>query len=400
MQQTVRSVTLAYSQLPKAHRFLLGALTVITLAIVAWRPHQHTTQKDREVPLVSSATPHETAPLDSEPLDQPMVEALPQDELDQKIGTGMEEYIISSGDTLSSILTQYGIDMSEISLLSKRNKALRNLKIGQQLSWTVNEQGELQTLTWNVSRREVRVYQRQGDDFVEQKQIKEGEWKESVVTGVVNGSFVNSARDAGLSNSEIQAVSRALQWQLDFRKLQKGDRFIALFSREFLDGKSEQSELVGVRLNSNGKDYYAIQADDGKFYDLQGSGLARGFMRLPTLKKFRVTSNFNPHRLNPVTRVVAAHNGVDFGMPVGTPVLAVGDGEVIVAKRDGAAGIHVAIRHGRQYTTRYMHLNKLLVKPGQKVKRGDRIALSGNTGRSTGPHLHFEFLINQRPVNP
>ncbi len=93
--------------------------------------------------------------------------------------------------------------------------------------------------------------------------------------------------------------------------------------------------------------------------------------------------NFNPRRLNPVTGRVAPHKGVDFAMPQGTPVLSVGDGEVVVAKRSGAAGYYVAVRHGRTYTTRYMHLRKLLVKPGQKVKRGDRIALSGNTGRST-----------------
>ena len=87
-------------------------------------------------------------------------------------------------------------------------------------------------------------------------------------------------------------------------------------------------------------------------------------------------------------------------MPVGTPVLAVGDGEVVVAKYSGAAGNFVAIRHGRQFTTRYMHMRKLLVKPGQKVKRGDKVGLSGNTGRSTGPHLHFEVWNGQQAVNP
>ena len=123
-------------------------------------------------------------------------------------------------------------------------------------------------------------------------------------------------------------------------------------------------------------------------------------MRFPTVKQFRVSSQFNPRRINPVTGRLAAHKGVDFAMPVGTPVLATGDGEVIVAKYSGAAGNFIAIRHGSQYTTRYMHLRQLLVKPGQRVKRGDRIALSGNTGRSTGPHLHYELWINQQAVNP
>jgi len=91
---------------------------------------------------------------------------------------------------------------------------------------------------------------------------------------------------------------------------------------------------------------------------------------------------------------------VDFAMPEGTPILAVGDGEVVISKNGSETGNYVAIRHGRQYMTRYMHLKKSLVKPGQQIKRGDRIALSGNTGRSTGPHLHYEMWINQQAVNP
>jgi murein DD-endopeptidase len=277
---------------------------------------------------------------------------------------------------------------------------LRNLKVGQQLSWTVNDDGELQRVVWEKSRRETYTYDRSGSGFKASLETLKGEWQDSVLKGRLDGSFVASAKAAGLSSGEISAVVKALQWQLDFKKLRKGDEFAVLMSREVLDGKSEQSHLQGVRMRSSGKDYYAIRAEDGKFYDRNGSGLARGFLRFPTIKQFRVSSNFNPRRLNPVTGRIAPHRGVDFAVPVGTPVLAVGDGEVMVAKNGGAAGNYIAIRHGRQYMTRYMHLRKILVKPGQKIKRGDRIALSGNTGRSTGPHLHFEMWINQLAVNP
>ncbi|HBX1137038.1 TPA: murein DD-endopeptidase MepM [Salmonella enterica] len=406
MQQIARSVALAFNNLPRPHRVMLGSLTVLTLAVAVWRPYVY---HPESAPIVKTIELEKSEirsllPEASEPIDQAAQEdeAIPQDELDDKTAgeVGVHEYVVSTGDTLSSILNQYGIDMSDISRLAASDKELRNLKIGQQLSWTLTADGDLQRLTWEVSRRETRTYDRTANGFKMSSEMQQGDWVNSLLKGTVGGSFVASAKEAGLTSSEISAVIKAMQWQMDFRKLKKGDEFSVLMSREMLDGKREQSQLLGVRMRSDGKDYYAIRAADGKFYDRNGVGLAKGFLRFPTAKQFRISSNFNPRRLNPVTGRVAPHRGVDFAMQQGTPVLSVGDGEVVVAKRSGAAGYYIAIRHGRTYTTRYMHLRKLLVKPGQKVKRGDRIALSGNTGRSTGPHLHYEVWINQQAVNP
>ncbi|AMO49952.1 murein DD-endopeptidase [Kosakonia oryzendophytica] len=410
MQQIARSVALAFNSLPRPHRVMLGSLTVLTLTVAVWRPYVYHPEST-SAPIVKTIELKKNEirsllPEASEPIDQTLpdeVEDIPQDDLDDKTASeaGVHEYVVSTGDTLSSILNQYGIDMGDISQLADADKELRNLKIGQQLSWTLTADGDLQRLTWEMSRRETRTYDRtESGAFKMSSELQQGDWVNTAMKGTVGGSFVGSAREAGLTNSEISSVIKAMQWQMDFRKLKKGDEFSVLMSREMLEGKQEQSQLLGVRLRSDGKDYYAIRAEDGKFYDRNGTGLAKGFMRFPTSKQFRVSSNFNPRRLNPVTGRVAPHKGVDFAMPQGTPVLSVGDGEVVVAKRSGAAGYYVAIRHGRTYTTRYMHLRKLLVKEGQKVKRGDRIALSGNTGRSTGPHLHYEVWINQQAVNP
>ena len=406
MQQIARSVALAFNNLPRPHRVMLGSLTVLTLAVAVWRPYvYHPTSSPviRTIELEKKEI-RSLLPEASEPIDQSAQEdeAIPQDELDDKADneTGVHEYVVSTGDTLSSILNQYGIDMGNISQLASVDKDLRNMKVGQQLSWTLNDDGDLQRLTCEMSRRETRTYDRVANGFKMSSEMQQGEWVNSLIKGTVGGSFVSSAVNAGLTSVEASTVIKAMQWQMDFRKLKKGDEFSVLMSREMLDGKREQSQLLGVRLRSGDKNYYAIRAEDGKFYDRNGTGLAKGFLRFPTARQFRVSSNFNPRRLNPVTGRVAPHRGVDFAMPQGTPVLAVGDGEVVVAKRSGAAGYYVALRHGRTYTTRYMHLRKLLVKPGQKVKRGDRIALSGNTGRSTGPHLHYEVWLNQQAVNP
>lgn len=409
MQQIVRSISLALNALPRPHRIMLGALTVATLAVAVWRPHVYHLA-DNESSVTQPIEPDEKQlsrllPEASEPIDQSLPspeEDIPKDELDDSVpvGKGTHQYTISAGDTLSNILNQYGIELSDIHQLFTKDPALGNLRIGQQLSWGLNEEGQLIHLSWKISRRETRTYKRSGNGFIFSKEMQKGEWQDHVLRGQLNGSFAVSAKRAGLNNSEISEVVKALQWQMDFRKLRRGDHFSVLLSREMLAGRNEQSQLLGVRLLSNGKDYSAIRAEDGKFYDYYGSGLAHGFLRFPTSRPYRVSSNFNPRRLNPVTGRIAPHKGVDFALPIGTPVLAVGDGEIVVAKRSGGAGNYIAIRHGRQYMTRYMHLKKMLVKPGQKVKRGERIALSGNTGRSTGPHLHYEVWVNNQAVNP
>ncbi|CUX97051.1 murein DD-endopeptidase MepM [Candidatus Hoaglandella endobia] len=410
MQLIASTFALAFNHLPRSQFFILGSLTiVVTLAVAFWRPYVCATVV---APPANSVIPLEDYHLSkliaetNKNLEKPPdIDAdLTKNKLNELIAgeaAGVHEYLVSTGDTLISLLTQDGIGIDDITVLAQSYPTLRNLKIGQSLSWRKTADGDLQRLTWNISSRETRTYDRIEDGFQESITNLTGEWRNTIFTGKINGSFVTSARAAGLTRSDVNTVIKALQWQLDFRKLRKGDQFVVLASRETLNNKKNtQSQLLGVRLRTGSKDYYAFRADDGKFYNRDASGLVSGFMRFPTMKRFRVSSNFNPRRLNPITGRITPHRGVDFAVPVGTPVLAVGDGGVLVSKRDIAAGNYVAIRHGCQYMTRYMHLKKLLVKQGQKVKRGDRIALSGNTGRSSGPHLHFEVWINQQAVNP
>ncbi|SQI41242.1 putative peptidase [Leminorella richardii] len=333
MLQVARSIALKYNNLPTPHKLTLGALLFLTWSTLVWQAANYKPDADNEtfiplptIPIPNGASADPSIVDNSEPMDQPTPDdEIPKDELDD--AGAPSEYVVSNGDTLSSILTQFGIDSSDVYLLTNKNSALANLKIGQQLSWTLNEEGDLQTMTWIVSRRETRIYERIDGVFKETVNVLKGEWKNDVVVGTLDGSFVASARAAGLTNGEINAVTKALQWQLDFRKLRKGDRFSALFSREKLNGKNEKSQLLGVRMQSGGKDYYAIRSTDGKFYNREGAGLAKGFLRYPTTKQYKISSQFNPRRLHPITGRVAPHKGVDFAMPIGSPVLAVGDGK-------------------------------------------------------------------------
>ena len=219
MQQIARSVALAFNNLPRPHRVMLGSLTVLTLAVAVWRPyvyHRDATPIVKTIELEQNEI-RSLLPEASEPIDQAAQEdeAIPQDELDDKIAgeAGVHEYVVSTGDTLSSILNQYGIDMGDITQLAAADKELRNLKIGQQLSWTLTADGELQRLTWEVSRRETRTYDRTAaNGFKMTSEMQQGEWVNNLLKGTVGGSFVASARNAGLTSAEVSAVIKASCW--------------------------------------------------------------------------------------------------------------------------------------------------------------------------------------------
>lgn len=310
---------------------------------------------------------------------------------------------VADGDTLADILGSSGLEIDTVNELYQLDPTLKKLQTGQQLYWILSKDGDLQYLNWLVSRKEERIYERQADgQFTMQVIQKQSIWKEEVLKGDIEGNLYNHLRANGLDSKQIYQLINALQWQISLTKLQKGDRYAILVNREYLNNKlTGQGNVMGIHIISRGKSYYAIQAENGRYYNNHGETLGKGFSRYPTQRQHRISSHFNPRRKNPVTGRIAPHKGVDFSMPIGTPIIAPADGVVVkVSYQAGGAGRYVMLRHGREYQTVYMHLSRPLVKPGQSVKKGQRIALSGNTGRSTGPHLHYEFHINGVAVNP
>ncbi|MDD0822869.1 murein DD-endopeptidase MepM [Mannheimia sp. AT1] len=311
-------------------------------------------------------------------------------------------YTVARGDKLKDVLDQSGLSAAVAQRLIKQYPALAQLKSGQQFYWVLDNDGELEYMNWLVSEKEERVYERrENGTFAFQKFEKKGVWKLDVVRGTIKGSFAASLKAVNLSDRQINQLAVGLQSQIATNKLKRGDKFAILVKREYVDGKvTELGNVEGIHVISNKKSYYAIQADNGRYYSRHGETLSGGFARHPLLYAARITSSFNPQRRHPITGRISPHKGVDYGVPIGTPIIAPSDGVVEhVAYQARGAGRYIRLKHGH-ITTVYMHLSKSLVKPGQRVKKGERIALSGNTGGSTGPHLHYEFHINGRPVNP
>lgn len=326
------------------------------------------------------------------------------DAADQAIRiTDQFSYTVTEGDTLKDVLVLSGLDDSSVQPLIKLDPELAHLKAGQQFYWILNKNDNLEYLNWLVSEKEERIYERLEDGKFKRQVIeKKSIWRKEVLKGEIQNSLNSSLREQGLDTRQISQLSNALQWQVSLRKLKKGTQFAILVSREYLGDKlTGQGNVEALRISSGGKNYYAVQAANGRYYNQQGETLGKGFARYPLQRQARVSSPFNPNRRHPVTGLVRPHKGVDFSVSQGTPVIAPADGTVEkVAYQAGGAGRYVMLRHGREYQTVYMHLSKSLVKAGQTVKKGERIALSGNTGISTGPHLHYEFRINGRAVNP
>ena len=326
------------------------------------------------------------------------------DAADQAIRiTDQFSYTVTEGDRLKDVLVLSGLDDSSVQPLITLDPELAHLKAGQQFYWILDKNDNLEYLNWLVSEKEERIYERLEDGKFKRQVIeKKSIWRKEVLKGEIQNSLNSSLREKGLDTRQISQLSNALQWQVSLRKLKKGTQFAILVSREYLGDKlTGQGNVEALRISSGGKNYYAVQAANGRYYNQQGETLGKGFARYPLQRQARVSSPFNPNRRHPVTGRVRPHKGVDFSVSQGTPVIAPADGTVEkVAYQAGGAGRYVMLRHGREYQTVYMHLSKSLVKAGQTVKKGERIALSGNTGISTGPHLHYEFHINGRAVNP
>ncbi len=315
-------------------------------------------------------------------------------------------YVIKKGDNLSLIYERLGFPYNDLLKVMESDVnflMLDTLKPGNRLLfWRQEGSNRLQKMALEFNIADKVSYTRYSDDAFEYKDISiPGEWKLEPFVGEVHGSFSVSANKVGVGSVEIDQINNLLKDKIDFsRDLRAGDQFEIVQNRQYVGNElTGKREVQAIRIHNRGRVVTAFLHTDGQFYDKDGKSLQRAFQRYPVNSRYRISSSFNPRRKHPVTGRTSPHNGTDFATPIGTPVYSTGDGKVILTRNHPYAGKYIVLQHGSTYKTRYLHLSKILVQKGQRVSRGQRIALSGNTGRSTGPHLHYEFIIRNRPVN-
>ncbi|WP_035577216.1 MULTISPECIES: peptidoglycan DD-metalloendopeptidase family protein [unclassified Halomonas] len=316
-----------------------------------------------------------------------------------------ETHIVESGETFAVLAqNELGLGYSEVMALLEDlpdQRLLTNWRAGHSFDYQLDEDGRLLSLRMMKNTRDGILLEKDADHFAITTIERQGEPVQRLYAGSVSGSFARSAQATGLNSGSVTELTKLLEKKLDFRRdSRRGDRFQVLVESDMIDGETLDSRVLAVHYDGERMDLTVVRnASDDNFYTPEGGSLDPAFARHPFEGSYRLSSSFNPRRKHPVTGRISPHNGTDFAMPIGTPVTAPANGVVERVSNHHAAGRYVVIRHDNGYRTRYLHLSRPLVEQGERVTMGERIALSGNTGRSTGPHLHYEVIVNNSPVN-
>ena len=334
---------------------------------------------------------------------------------------------LSAGDTLAKILTKAQFtnqDVAHVSEALSGHLNLRRLQIGTE--FTAGLDGDSRAIALKVSlpagRQTIRKYNNVFFDhyvFRESPEASVAAWhaikavrpieKIAVHSGnEIDLSLYESARRVNIPLEAFDKFVRVMSFSVDFqRDIQRGDQFELVYEKlvDQLTGdilSSGKLNYAGIILSGKRMGYYRFTHPDGKegWYDRNGKSAVRTLMRTP-VNGARLSSRYGMRR-HPVTGFNAMHRGIDFAVPTGTPILAAGSGSVEAAGWNGGYGKYVRLRHNSTYKTAYAHMSRIApgVRAGKKVSQGEVIGYVGSTGRSTGPHLHYEIMINNRQVNP
>ena len=314
---------------------------------------------------------------------------------------------VRNGDNLSLLFNRAGFsdrDVFDVTT-SKDGKALREIFPGQLIGFASDDAEQLLAVRHIESPLKQTVYKRLDGQFSSEVITRETETRERSVALTISSSLFLAGARAGLSDGVIMELAAILGGVIDFAlDPRRGDEIIILFEENFLDDKKySDGNILAASFNNYGRLVEAFRfidsVGDVGYYDPEGVSMRKAFLKAP-LDFTRVSSSFNPNRLHPIYKTKRPHRGTDYAAPRGTPVYAAGDGRVIEAGYSRANGNYIFIQHGEAFKTHYLHLNKKRVAKGSRVKQGQVIGTVGSTGAATGPHLHYEFLVNGVHRNP
>lgn len=329
------------------------------------------------------------------------LEKKPRDVLSYKIHT------VKNGENLSIIFEDFNVPLNTAYRIFRLDskKLLSKIKPGDKMRFTYlgSEITKIEIGKDSINSLIVDM-----TDGISIKEItKEVELVRSFKSGTIKTSFYESALEAEIPDSVIMDFAYIFGWDVDFVfDIREGDSFFLVYETAFSNGeKIENGDIVVAKFINNGNVYKAnrffTSVNKKEFFDDSGNNLQKAFLRAP-LDFAYISSHFNPNRMHPVLHTIRAHNGTDYAAKRGSPVRTTGDGTIKYSGRRNGCGNEIVIQHTNDYSTRYCHLDKFHsgIKKGKRVIQGETIGYVGSTGLATGPHLHYEFKIGNKHIDP
>ena len=320
------------------------------------------------------------------------------------------DYVVKNNDTIENIFKKFSVKKEEIAFVVKEIKKqnLSNISPGQKIKFILKkskskEDLEIFKVNYPISKTTFVRIDKRKDGIQISKNVTQLFKRRVVVEGNITNNLYNSATSSGMEPGIIIEFARIFGFEVDFqRDIRKGDKFQVMYER-YLDDRSKTvktGKILYAFLDVNNqkiKLYRFEEKNDFDFYDMNGKSIRKALMKTP-INGARLSSPFG-NRKHPILGFTKHHNGTDFAAPTGTPIMASGNGTVIKAGWCGNGGNCVRIRHNSSYTTGYGHMSKIATKTGRRVRQGQIIGYVGNTGMSTGPHLHYTVSHNGKFIN-
>ena len=330
-----------------------------------------------------------------------------------KINSPYEEikYVIKNNDSIEKILKNYNIkneDIKEISVKLKEKK-LSNIYSGRKLSLIYkklqNNTNTVVNLVYPVNNTSSIEIRKSQNNFIVKENILQLYKKEVVIKNIIKNNLYSSAINAGVEPNIIVEFARIYGFEVDFqRDIRKGDWFEILYEKFEDDNNKvrDTGKIIYASMYVNGEEinlYNFKDKNEEEYYDIKGKSITKSLMKTP-INGARLSSSYGM-RKHPILGYNKMHRGTDFAAPSGTPIMASGSGTVTRARWCGGGGNCVKIKHNSTYETIYAHMKAFAkgIKEGRKVRQGQIIGYVGSTGMSTGPHLHYEVVVNGKKVN-
>jgi len=401
-QFTLPQVRVSLDSLPRKHMISAAALLLCLCIVIFAMPSRDSRDTSQEVAEVTAQASPAAATKMAAPANPGPAPATEPPE------PSWQPQTVRSGDNLSLIFKRAGFndrDVHNVVSQAPDGKSLGRIYPGQNIGFRADTGGELQAVRHIKSPLETITYTRTASGFDSAVSVRTPEPRETWAAGEITSSLFLAGQDAGLSHNMIMELANIFGGVIDFvQDPRKGDTFHVIFEDLYLDGeKFKDGQVIAASFTNQGETFSAYRYRDANgdvsYYNEEGVSMRKAFLLAP-VDFTRISSNFNPNRLHPIYKTSRPHRGTDYAAPTGTPVFAAGDGRVVKAGYSRANGNYVFVQHGEQYVTKYLHLHKRKVKQGQRVSQSQVIGTVGATGAATGPHLHYEFLMNGVHRNP